>query len=127
MKSDVSLAKAVFVYMQQLDPGAAVARGSPLLVHTLVPLCLVNATNLRFTILADSRNSLKYPRVLTHNVYLCAAIGSRRSCGQGLATAGAYAGPPMAGQCHQPAHSSHSGGHPGPSQAQGVCSRGQRQ
>lgn len=32
--------------MQQLDPGAAVARGSPLLVRMFVPLWLVNATNL---------------------------------------------------------------------------------
>lgn len=32
--------------MQQLDPGAAVARGSPLLVRMLVPLWLVNATSL---------------------------------------------------------------------------------
>ena len=125
MKSDVSRAKAVFGYMQQLDPGAAVARGLPLLVHMLVPLCLDNATNLRSTILADSmrRNSLEYPRVLTHDVYLCAAIGSRRSCGQRLTTAGAHAGPPVAGQCHQPAHSSHRGGHPGPSQAQSLQQR----
>lgn len=32
--------------LQQLDPGAAVARGSPLLVRMFVPLWLVNATNL---------------------------------------------------------------------------------
>lgn len=31
---------------QQLDPGAAVARGSPLLVRMLVPLWMVNATSL---------------------------------------------------------------------------------
>ena len=31
--------------LQQLDPGAAVARGSPLLVRMFVPLWLVNATN----------------------------------------------------------------------------------
>ena len=34
------------VALQQLDPGAAVARGSPLLVRMFVPLWLVNATNL---------------------------------------------------------------------------------
>ncbi len=34
------------IVMQQLDPGAAVARGSPLLVRMFVPLWLVNATNL---------------------------------------------------------------------------------
>ncbi|KAL0043262.1 hypothetical protein WJX82_007274 [Trebouxia sp. C0006] len=31
---------------KQLDPAAAVARGSPLLVRMFVPLWLVNATNL---------------------------------------------------------------------------------
>ena len=35
-----------YVCLQQLDPGAAVARGSPLLVRMFVPLWLVNATNL---------------------------------------------------------------------------------
>ncbi len=34
------------VLLQQLDPGAAVARGSPMLVRMFVLLWLVNATNL---------------------------------------------------------------------------------